>query len=142
MKVLTLADKVERMEATAVFVSFDRSDTLERQMLSGIDELRFPVLVDVERTAYRAWGLRRASVATVWLDPRVWRSYARLLLGGERIRGRGSDTLQLGGDFVVDEQGIVVYSRPQERDDRPAVHELIRALPGTARWIERGRPRI
>jgi hypothetical protein len=43
----------------------------------------------------------------------------------------GEDTLQLGGDFVVDRAGFVVYARPQQRDDRPPVitllDELVRA---------------
>jgi hypothetical protein len=38
------------------------------------------------------------------------------------------DTLQLGGDFVVDPAGIVVYARPQRRDDRPPVLALLGEL--------------
>jgi hypothetical protein len=51
----------------------------------------------------------------------------------ERLRRPGSNTLQLGGDFVADPAGIVAYSRPQRRDDRPPVVELLRALEQPAR---------
>jgi hypothetical protein len=49
-----------------------------------------------------------------------------LLPAGERIRGAGRDTLQLGGDFVVAPDGSIAYARPQERDDRPPVGVLVR----------------
>jgi hypothetical protein len=85
-------------------------------------------LVDLDRGAYRAWGLGRASLRQIWLSPATWARYARLLAGGERLRPLGRDTLQLGGDFVVDPDGHVAYARPQRRDDRPPVGELLEAL--------------
>jgi hypothetical protein len=91
------------------------------------------VLVDADRSAYRAWGLDRGSFLTVWGDPGVWRRYASALARGARLRRPGTDTLQLGGDFVVDRAGTVVYSRPQRRDDRPPVAELLRALERAAK---------
>ena len=110
-----------------LFVAFDDPELLRRSLVAGID-LVFPVLVDRERLAYRAWGLRRSSIAGVWLDPRVWWRYASLLARGERLRGFGSDTLQLGGDFVVGADGEIAWARPQRRDDRPPVAELLRQL--------------
>src|SRR5262245_11357335 len=101
-------------------------------MLRGL-ELQFPVLVDLDRTAYTAWGLRRGSFARVWLDPTVWLAYARLLASGERLRRAGRDTLQLGGDFVVGPGGTIAYSRPQSADDRPPVAELLEAVELSAR---------
>jgi hypothetical protein len=58
----------------------------------------------------------------------VWRQYWRLLRSGERLRHAGRDTLQLGGDFVIGPDGRLVYSRPQEADDRPPVGVLLRTL--------------
>jgi len=69
----------------------------------------------------------------VWLDPRVWARYAALVAHGERPRLLGRDTLQLGGDFVVDPDGIVTYARPQRRDDRPPVSVLIHELRAASR---------
>jgi hypothetical protein len=96
-------------------------------MLAGVDA-PFPVAVDLDRRAYRAWGLRRAPWWRIWLDPRVYARYAGLLVRGERLRRGGRDLLQLGGDFVVAGDGRVTYARPQERDDRPPVLELLRAV--------------
>lgn len=105
----------------------DDPDQIRESMLAGL-EVPFPVLVDLDRQAYRAWGLRRAKWRTVYLDPKVWRSYARKLLTGQRLPRGGRDTLQLGGDFVVAPDGTLTYSRPQEVDDRPPVGELLTAL--------------
>lgn len=127
MKVVTHAERLEAAGATAVFVAHDEPALLRRLMLSDVD-CPYPVVVDTERTAYRSWGLRRASFSTVWLDPGVWRQYAGLLRAGARLRGMGSDVRQLGGDFLVDRDGRVLYSRPQRRDDRPPVGRLLRKL--------------
>lgn len=120
-------DRLARLGAVAAFVAYDDPQRLRRTMLRDVSS-PFPVLVDSSRTSYRTWGLRRASFARVWLDPAVWGRYARLLAGGERLRGLGRDTRQLGGDFIVNPAGIITYSRPQRRDDRPPVGRLLRSI--------------
>lgn len=119
-------DRLAAIDAAVVFIGFDEPELLRTHMLAEVD-VPFPFAVDRDRVAYRAWGLRRVPWRTVWLDPRVWWRYARLLVGGARLRSAGEDTLQLGGDFVVAPDGAVAYSRPQVRDDRPPVGELISA---------------
>ncbi len=126
MKVLHHRERIDAV-GTAVFVAFDEPDRLRDSLLHDVD-VPYPVLVDRNRSAYRAWGLGRGSLLTVWGDPGVWRRYASEMARGTRFRRPGSDTLQLGGDFVIDRAGTVVYSRPQRRDDRPPVAELLHAL--------------
>lgn len=127
MKVINHADRLDHAGGTAVFVVHDHPDLVRTTMLSGIS-CPFPVLLDDDREAYRTWGLPRASFARVWLDPYVWRQYAQLLTAGERLRGLGRDPRQLGGDFVVDGRGRIVYARRQHRDDRPPVGELLTVI--------------
>jgi peroxiredoxin len=127
VKVQDRAAQVARLGARVIFVSFDEPATLRRTLLRGI-ELEDPLLIDRRRESYRVWGLRRSSVARVWLDPRVWWRYGVLLLSGERLRGVGVDTLQLGGDFVIDRGGRVSWARPQTRDDRPPIAVVMREL--------------
>lgn len=126
MKVLQHRQRLDAL-GTAVFVAFDEPDRLRGSLLQGL-EVPYPVLVDRDRSAYRSWGLGRASVLRIWGDPAVWRLYATELAGGARLRRPGTDTLQLGGDFIVDPAGTVAYSRPQRRDDRPPVGDLLREL--------------
>ena len=132
MKVLAQKAKLDQLGATAIFVVHDDPAAVRAGLLDGL-ELTFPVLVDLDRTAYAAWGLCRSSVAGVWLDPHVWRAYAGLIARGERLRRPGRDTLQLGGDFVGDRSGRLTYARPQQRDDRPPVGVLLRHLREAAR---------
>jgi hypothetical protein len=63
----------------------------------------------------------------------VWLRYAGELARGARLRPPGIDTLQLGGDFVVDAAGTVVSSRPQRRDNHPPVAELLHELEPAAK---------
>jgi peroxiredoxin len=127
VKVARSADRLAAADATAVFVVHDTAARVRELMLHDVDS-PFPVLVDADRSAYDAWGMHRASLATIWLDPNVWRQYAALLRSGAAFRGLGADVRQMGGDFVVDRGGRVVYARPQQKDDRPPVGPLVRLL--------------
>ncbi|MEA2391755.1 MAG: hypothetical protein QOK31_1864 [Solirubrobacteraceae bacterium] len=93
----------------------------------GRDEIA--LLGDPERHTYDAFGFERASVARVWLDPRVWRRYATLLARGRRPRAPQGDTLQLGGDVILDAGGRVrAIWRSKGPEDRPTLDELRDAL--------------
>jgi len=124
-------ERLEKLGAEVVFISFDEPAAIRANLVDGVD-LAFPLLVDRDREAYDAWGLRRLPWWNIWLDPKVWWQYGRMILGGERPRAAGADPYQMGGDFIVNGEGRVVYSRPQRRDDRPAIGELIRALEASA----------
>lgn len=125
MKVRDRADRLTAVGGTALFVVHDDPQRIRRQLLADLDPVPFPVLIDQDRETYATWGLGRAPWWRVWLDPQVWKQYARLIASGHRIRGAGGDTLQLGGDFIVGPDGAIAYSRPQRRDDRPPVGRLI-----------------
>ena len=98
--------------------------------------LDIPLFGDPNRATYEAFGFGRGSVRRVWLDPRVWLSYARLLARGRRTSIYRQDTLQLGGDVVLDRAGVVRWiSRGAGPDDRPAVATVaaqLRAASGPA----------
>jgi hypothetical protein len=92
----------------------------------GLDEIL--LFSDEDRAAYAAFGFGRAGVGRVWLDPRVWRAYAALLARGRRTRSAQGDTLQLGGDVLVDAEGIVTWiHRSQGPEDRPSITEVLAA---------------
>lgn len=129
MKVARKAEEIHAAGARALFVVGDTPDRVRELMLHDIDS-PFPVLVDGSKASYDAWGLPRASFATIWLDPDVWRQYWTLVRSGARFRGLGDDVRQLGGDFVVGPDGVLTYSRPQQRDDRPPAGPLVAHLLG------------
>ncbi len=107
------------------FAEPDQLGGFERKM-----ELPYRVYGDPERAAYRAFGFERASVARVWLDPRVWARYAAILAGGRRPEPSSAkqDALQLGGDAVLDRTGLMRWiHRSRGPADRPAVDDLVAA---------------
>lgn len=96
-------------------------------------ELPFPVLIDRDRSAYRAFGLGRGTVGRVW-GRQAGRRYLELLRaqglsGLAQLARPTEDTLQLGGDFVVDATGRLAWGFWGEGpDDRPGVDELVAAV--------------
>jgi hypothetical protein len=133
VKVRDTWDRWEAIGAAAVFVVFDDPELIRRTMLVDLDveALPFDVLVDRSRETYARWGLDRASWSTIWLDPNIYAIYWRMLRAGHRLPAAGTDVRQLVGDFVPGAGGRVVYSRPQQRDDRPPVGELFRIARGS-----------
>ncbi len=102
-------------------------------MLRGFEremELPYPLYGDSDRATYRAFGFGRASARRVWLDPRVWTRYAQLLVRGRRPVGvPAQDTLQLGGDAVLDARGRLSWIyRSTGPEDRPSVDRLVAAM--------------
>lgn len=91
----------------------------------------YPVVGDPDRAAYRAFGLERTSLLNI-VRPDVLLMYLWRMLTGTRVRVpyRGEDVMQLGGDFIVDRAGRVVYAyRSRVATDRPTVAALLAAVP-------------
>ena len=92
--------------------------------------LPFPLVSDPSRAAYQAFGLGRTSWRSMLRLGSVGR-YLKLMLRGWRPRmpSEGEDVLQLGGDFVIDGTGCLVYVyRSVEPTDRPSVDNLVQAI--------------
>ncbi len=119
------------MGAEVVVVSFVRPDRLAQYL--RVHPWPFTVLADPDRSAYRAFGLGRASWLRL-LRPRVMARYLQLVWSGWKPEAAQEDVHQLGGDFVLDGSGRLVYSyRSADPADRPPVAELLAAVRGAAR---------
>ena len=87
----------------------------------------YRLLLDPNRETYRTYGLER-SLLRSWNLKTMWR-YAQLIGAGTRWRGIQGDSTQLGGDFIVDRNGLVRLAYPShDPTDRPAVDELLVVL--------------
>jgi hypothetical protein len=127
VKVLHHRERIDAAGGIVLAIGFDSPE----RMLSGLD-FPWPVLLDRDRVAYRAYGLGRAPLTDVvrlgWLP-----GYLRKLLSGDPLKRPGLDVLQLGGDFVVDRAGSVALAHPSEHfEDREPVGELLRAMEASA----------
>lgn len=88
-----------------------------------------PMLMNPSKDVYSAYGLERSFWGS-W-GPRTFYTYARLMLSGRRWRGIQGDSLQLGGDFIVDPEGLLRFAyRSRDPSDRPGVDVLLDELNG------------
>ncbi len=118
--------QAELAPARVVIITFASASKAARVLQPWLSA--FEVWVDPEREAYRAWGLGRRGLIDL-LNPGTVRLYARAFIHGKRWRPRQWDIAQLGGDAVLDADGVVRLWHPgRTPDDRPPLDALIRAL--------------
>ncbi len=119
-------DQFRQAGADILAVSFAEGDQLRRY----IDEMRlpFPAVSDPERKAYDAYRLRKGSPWAIFGPKTIW-AYALLLARGRLPKGVQGDPYQLGGDFVIDGQGLVRFAyRSLDPTDRPSIDTLLHAV--------------
>ncbi|RYG25470.1 redoxin domain-containing protein [bacterium] len=87
-----------------------------------------PFVCDADRELYHAFGLERGSFAQVFA-PNVAARGLAALRKGHRPGRLTEDPWQLGGSFVMDDQGCVSASFPaSDAGDHPSPEALKRAL--------------
>ena len=119
---------IDNIPASVVIVAYDEASLLGAKMLHDLT-LPYPLVLDASRDVYARWGLGRTNLFGAMLSPSLnWR-YLRLMLRGERFLGLAPDMFQLGGDFVVDPSGRIVFAhRMRNNGDRADVSKLIDEL--------------
>lgn len=123
-------DQIDRLGASVLVVTFEPPDQVAR--FSRAEKLPYPILSDPSRRAYAAFGLQRGTLAQT-LSWNAMRSYLSGLLRGRWPRPPHGDLFQLGGDFVLDGDGWIVFAhRSQETADRPPVDRLLAAVRSVA----------
>ncbi len=126
---VAVSDRIAEFgDAAVVLVTFTHPRNLRgfRHRLG----LAYPVLADEDRAVYRAYRLGRGAWWRVW-GLGTMRAYGRLLRAGRRAALPQGDTLQLGGDFVIDPRGRIACAyRSTGPADRPSVDALLTAVRG------------
>ena len=88
-------------------------------------ELRWPILLDESLELYRSYGMERGRWQDIW-GPATWWTYLKLLLRGRRLQTSDADVNQLGGDVLIDPDGVVrLHHVGKGPADRPAVDSLL-----------------
>ena len=127
--------EIQAKGAEVVAISFEpreRLFQLTRQL-----QLPFSVLSNPERDVYAVYSLEQGSLFRVFSPKTIW-TYIKHFARGRRyyhstgeLRRASSDWKQLGGDFILGEDGTVLYEhRGRTPSDRPTVSSLIAHLDG------------
>ncbi len=91
--------------------------------------LTWPILADPNLELYRAYGMERAKWQDLW-GFSTWWVYMKLMARGRRPRRSDADMAQLGGDVLVDPEGIVrLHHVGKGPADRPTVESIIEMIP-------------
>lgn len=118
-------DELDRLGAQVVVITFG-AEHWARAWAAEMG-IGFPLLLDPERSTYRAYGLARSFVR-VW-SPKVMWHYLKRVLAGQKLRPIQGDPHQLGGDFVVDGAGVIrLAHRSHDPTDRLPAETLLQAL--------------
>ncbi len=87
----------------------------------------FPVWLDVEKQSYELYGMT-SSALRAWGIRNLW-YYAQAIAKGEQLKEHRGDTSQMGGNFIVDQKGIVQFAYPSKNPtDRPQISQLLNTL--------------
>lgn len=111
-----------------MLVAYDERSLLDAKILRDIN-VPYRLLIDKEKRTYGDWGMGRTGLTGAMLSLELnWR-YLKLLLKGERFLGVAPDMFQLGGDFVIDKEGQVVFAHVMKNNgDRAGFDGLMDAL--------------
>lgn len=115
--------ELESLDLSVVVVTFEKAAIARGYAESS--GIPWPLLLDQDRQLYRAYGMQQGGMWNVW-GWSSWKVYAQLLAKGRNLQRPTNDTKQLGGDVIVDPQGVVrlhwIGSGPA---DRPSVDRLL-----------------
>jgi len=118
-------NRLEELGAGVLVLTFDLERRARALYRSG--EIPFPVLLDPGRKVYAAYRLERS----LWrcLRPNVTWFYFKKLLRGQGYSRVTVDPTQLGGDFIIDRDGVIRYAYySYDPTDRPTVEQIVCAL--------------
>ena len=104
-------------------ITFD-SPSMARTYSSGTG-VEWPLLLDENAGLYQQYGMGKADAWTLY-NPVALARYLYLILTGTRPGRPGKDLSQLGGDVLIDPQGIIRFHHACRTPlDRPRVEDLI-----------------
>ena len=107
-------------------VTFDKELLAQEYALQT--QTCWPLLIDTDRSLYRAYGMDRGSAWQIYGPQAIW-IYLKLLARGRRLQPSGSDYHQLGGDVLIDPSGIVrLHHVGQGPHDRPQLADVLAAI--------------
>lgn len=118
--------RLRQMGVVVAVVTFDAN--FMAQAYVEQTGLVWPLLIDADRSLYRAYGMERGGWWSIYGPSSVWH-YLKLIMGGRWLQSPGKDYRQLGGDILIDPDGIVrLHFVSDSPHDRPSVESLLAAI--------------
>jgi hypothetical protein len=115
--------KIQHKNGEVVVVSFENAEGIKR-LIAG-HKLPFVFLLDSGREIYNCFGMVYRAKGPVM----TWKTILqqiRLRLSGYPRQKRGSDIRQMGGDVIIDRQGIIRFiHRSAYPEDIPDIKEMM-----------------
>jgi len=118
-------EELKKLGVQVILISFGPAEVAKDWLEETCPS--FQLLLDPERKAYRTYKLKRSWLSSWNLKTLAY--YIRALLGGKKWRGIIGDSAQLGGDFIINQDGTLLLEyRSKEATDRPEVSGVISLL--------------
>jgi thioredoxin-dependent peroxiredoxin len=131
IRVIQARDEIGSLGAEVILVAYHDPEMLTTKMLHDLD-LPYTLLLDSTRATYARWGLGQANLQSMLSPGLYWATFKvllRVMFKRERALGTSPNATQLGGDFVVDPSGKLVYvNRMTSFHDRARMTDLLAAL--------------
>jgi hypothetical protein len=127
-----IRDDIETLGGAVLVVTFATPPQLTA--FERDNPLPFPIVSDPERKAYLAFSIGSTSAGAL-LRPNVIWHYLKLMLRGwwPKRPAEDADIWQLGGDFILDRAGRLIYAHPsKDPADRPGNDVLLAELRNAA----------
>lgn len=124
-QVVPFANEINALNTNIVAVSFGTPYWAN----AWLEETKspFPIWLDPEKKSYELYGMD-SSALRAWGVRNLW-YYVQAIAKGEQLKEHRGDTSQMGGNFIVDKDGIVRFAYPSKNPtDRPAIETLLTAL--------------
>ena len=128
LKMVTAKDRIQRAGAEVIFVAYHDPDLMMSKMLHDLD-LSFLLLLDRAREAYARWGLQTGTLTSILRPGLLWAVVKLAVRRQPSLGAAPPHHNQLGGDFVVDRAGKLVFvNRMRSVYDRADIDDMLGAL--------------
>jgi peroxiredoxin len=130
LKMVSAKDRIQTAGAEVIFVAFHDPELMMSKMLRDLD-LSFVLLLDRAREAYARWGLQTGTLKALLRPGLPWAILKLMLKRPESLGSAPPHHNQLGGDFVVDRAGKLVFvNRMKSVYDRADIDDMLAAVRG------------
>jgi peroxiredoxin len=130
LKMVSARERIQQAGVEVIFVAFHEPELMMSKMLRDLD-LKFLLLLDSAREFYARWGLQTGTLKAVINPGALWAIVKLTLKRPPSLGSAPPHHNQLGGDFVVDRAGNLVFvNRMRSIHDRADIDDMLAAVTG------------